>query len=77
MKVAFLGLGTMGAPMAANILARSHALAVWNRSRGRAQPLVDAGARLAASPADAAHGADAVVHDARRSDRRARRHRRP
>ncbi|HEX9100560.1 MAG TPA: NAD(P)-binding domain-containing protein, partial [Polyangia bacterium] len=56
MNVAFLGLGTMGAPMAANVRARGHALAVWNRSPGRAQPLVDAGARLAATPADAARG---------------------
>ncbi|HEY2744160.1 MAG TPA: NAD(P)-dependent oxidoreductase [Polyangia bacterium] len=61
MNVAFLGLGTMGAPMAANILARNHTLAVWNRSPARAQPLVAAGARLAATPADAARGADAVV----------------
>ncbi|HEX8954332.1 MAG TPA: NAD(P)-dependent oxidoreductase [Polyangia bacterium] len=61
MNVAFLGLGTMGAPMAANDRARGHALAVWNRSPGRAQPLVDAGARLAASPADAARGAEAIV----------------
>jgi 3-hydroxyisobutyrate dehydrogenase-like beta-hydroxyacid dehydrogenase len=61
MNVAFLGLGTMGAPMAANIAARGHALTVWNRSPARAQPLVAAGARLAATPADAARGADAVV----------------
>ena len=61
MNVAFLGLGTMGAPMAANIARRGHALTVWNRSAARAQPLVDAGARLAASPAEAARGADAVV----------------
>jgi glyoxylate/succinic semialdehyde reductase len=61
MKVAFLGLGTMGAPMAANVMKRGHALTVWNRSRERAQPLVDAGARLAATPADAARGAEIVV----------------
>ncbi len=61
MNVAFLGLGTMGAPMAANLRARGHALAVWNRSPARAQPLVAAGARLAASPADAARGAQAIV----------------
>lgn len=60
MNVAFLGLGTMGAPMAANV-AKHHSLTVWNRSRARAQPLVDAGARLASTPADAARGADAVV----------------
>jgi 3-hydroxyisobutyrate dehydrogenase-like beta-hydroxyacid dehydrogenase len=60
MNVAFLGLGTMGAPMAANV-AKQHSLTVWNRSPARAQPLVDAGARLAATPADAARGADAIV----------------
>jgi 3-hydroxyisobutyrate dehydrogenase-like beta-hydroxyacid dehydrogenase len=60
MNVAFLGLGTMGAPMAANI-AKRHTLAVWNRSPARAKPLADTGARLAASPADAARGADVVV----------------
>ena len=61
MNVAFLGLGTMGAPMAANILRRGHALTVWNRTSSRAQPLVDAGARLAATPADAARDADVVI----------------
>jgi 3-hydroxyisobutyrate dehydrogenase-like beta-hydroxyacid dehydrogenase len=61
MNVAFLGLGTMGAPMAANILRRGHALTVWNRTSSRARPLVDAGARLAATPAEAARGADVVV----------------
>ena len=50
----------MGAPMAAN-LGKQHSLTVWNRSPARAQPLVDAGARLAATPADAARGADAIV----------------
>lgn len=61
MNVAFLGLGTMGAPMAANILKRGHALAVWNRSPARAESLVTAGARLASSPADAARGAEFVL----------------
>jgi 3-hydroxyisobutyrate dehydrogenase-like beta-hydroxyacid dehydrogenase len=61
MNVAVLGLGTMGAPMAANILRRGHTLAVWNRSAHRATPLVDAGARLAATPADAARDADMIV----------------
>ena len=60
MNVAFLGLGTMGAPMAANVLAH-HTVVVWNRSRDRAAPLVDSGARLAASPAAAARGAEVVV----------------
>jgi len=61
MNVAFLGLGTMGAPMAAHLLARGHTLAVWNRTPGRAAPLAAAGARVAASPADAVSGAEVVV----------------
>lgn len=61
MNVAFLGLGTMGAPMAANVLKRGHRLAVWNRTRPRAEPLAARGARLASSPADAARGAEVVV----------------
>ena len=60
MNCAFLGLGTMGAAMAANV-GRKYALTVWNRSHERAQPLVDAGARLALTPADAARGADVIV----------------
>jgi 3-hydroxyisobutyrate dehydrogenase-like beta-hydroxyacid dehydrogenase len=61
MKVAFLGLGTMGAPMASNVLSRGHTLAVWNRSPGRAESLVERGARLASSPADAVRGAEVVI----------------
>ncbi|HEX2235603.1 MAG TPA: NAD(P)-dependent oxidoreductase [Actinomycetota bacterium] len=59
--IGFCGLGQMGAPMAASLLAHGHDVAVWNRSTGRAGPLVEAGARAAESPADAAAGADAVV----------------
>jgi glyoxylate/succinic semialdehyde reductase len=61
MKIAFLGLGTMGAPMAANLLPHGHALTVWNRTPSRAQPLVDKGATLAATPAAAAAGAELVI----------------
>ncbi len=61
MNVAFLGLGTMGAPMAANVLRRGHALVVWNRTAARARPLVDAGGRLAAAPAEAARAAEVIV----------------
>jgi 3-hydroxyisobutyrate dehydrogenase-like beta-hydroxyacid dehydrogenase len=61
MNVAFLGLGTMGAPMAANVRARGHQLSVWNRSPERARPLVEAGARGCACPAEAARGAEVIV----------------
>jgi 3-hydroxyisobutyrate dehydrogenase-like beta-hydroxyacid dehydrogenase len=59
-KLAFLGLGQMGAPMAARLLAAGHDLAVWNRTAAKAEPLVQRGARLARTPADAARGAEAV-----------------
>ena len=60
MRVAFLGLGAMGEPMARNILTKGFPLTVWNRNPGRARPLVEAGARLAASPREAASGSEAV-----------------
>lgn len=60
MKVAFLGLGTMGRHMARNILEAGHELTVWNRTTERAAALVDAGASVATSPHDAARDAEAV-----------------
>jgi 3-hydroxyisobutyrate dehydrogenase len=51
----------MGAPIARNLLRAGFDVAVWNRSPDRARELVDAGARLAASPADAASSADMVI----------------
>jgi 3-hydroxyisobutyrate dehydrogenase-like beta-hydroxyacid dehydrogenase len=54
MNIAFLGLGRMGHGMAANLLQAGHSLTVWNRTRSRADELQSRGARLAASPADAA-----------------------
>jgi 3-hydroxyisobutyrate dehydrogenase-like beta-hydroxyacid dehydrogenase len=61
MNIAFLGLGGMGTPMAGHLLAAGHALTVWNRTPQRAQPLVNAGAALAATPAEAVRHADAVL----------------
>ena len=56
MKVGFVGLGRMGSAMATNLLKAGHELAVWNRTPGKADALVDAGARRAICPADAADG---------------------
>ena len=56
--IAFLGIGIMGRPMAANLLAAGYPVAVWNRSPGKTAALAEAGARVAASPADAAKGAE-------------------
>jgi 3-hydroxyisobutyrate dehydrogenase-like beta-hydroxyacid dehydrogenase len=56
MRVAFLGLGIMGRPMASNLVKAGHEVSVWNRSAGREVE----GARTASSPADAARGAEVV-----------------
>ena len=61
MKIGFLGLGKMGTPMARRLLAAGHELAVWNRSEGRAEPVIREGAIAAATPAEAELGAQAVI----------------
>ncbi|MEU6661157.1 NAD(P)-dependent oxidoreductase [Streptomyces sp. NPDC046821] len=60
-QIAFLGLGHMGAPMARHLLDAGHPLTVWNRTPAKAAPLVERGAVLADSPADAVRGADVVI----------------
>jgi 3-hydroxyisobutyrate dehydrogenase len=59
-RIAFLGLGRMGAGMAARLLGAGHRLTVYNRTAARAETLVQAGAALARTPRDACDGADAV-----------------
>jgi 3-hydroxyisobutyrate dehydrogenase len=59
--VAFIGLGRMGHGMAGRYLDAGFSLAVWNRSKAKAEDLIARGARWASSPADAADGADAIV----------------
>ncbi|MGA2806946.1 MAG: NAD(P)-dependent oxidoreductase [Terracidiphilus sp.] len=61
MKIAFLGLGKMGAPMAGRLLAAGHDLTVWNRTPERTQVLAAQGAKVAATPAAAARTAEAVL----------------
>ncbi len=60
LRVALLGLGTMGAGMAANWLAKGFPLSVWNRTPAKAQALAAQGAKAAATPRDAAEGADCI-----------------
>ena len=60
-NVAVLGLGAMGSRMAARLLEAGHDVVVWNRTSGRAAPLVERGARMAATPAEAAEGVEAVI----------------
>ena len=59
-RVALLGLGAMGAGMAANWLAKGFALSVWNRTHAKAEALTAKGAKAAATPREAAAGADAI-----------------
>src|SRR6185312_6051020 len=59
--VAFIGLGKMGHGMAGRYLDAGFKVAVWNRSKAKAEDLIARGARWAASSADAAAEADAVV----------------
>jgi 3-hydroxyisobutyrate dehydrogenase-like beta-hydroxyacid dehydrogenase len=61
MNVGFIGLGSMGAPMARNLVRAGHALTVFNRTRSRAEQLQAPGAKVAGTPADAASGADALI----------------
>jgi 3-hydroxyisobutyrate dehydrogenase-like beta-hydroxyacid dehydrogenase len=56
MKVAFLGLGIMGRPMASNLVKAGHDVTVWNRTAGKAVE----GARTATTPAEASRSAEVV-----------------
>jgi 3-hydroxyisobutyrate dehydrogenase-like beta-hydroxyacid dehydrogenase len=60
-RIAFLGLGAMGRPMAGRLLDAGHDLRVWNRTPGRAEDLAGRGAERAATPADAARGVEFVI----------------
>jgi 4-hydroxybutyrate dehydrogenase/sulfolactaldehyde 3-reductase len=61
MKVAFLGLGTMGGPMAVNLIRKGHALAVYDIDAKAAARFEKQRCRIAADPREAAQGAEAVV----------------
>lgn len=60
-KIAFIGLGLMGKPMAMNLLKAGHTVTVWNRTPERAQELVAAGATLAKTPREAATACDFLI----------------
>jgi 3-hydroxyisobutyrate dehydrogenase len=60
-RIAFIGLGTMGAAMAANLRRAGFEVTGWNRTPGRAAGLRELGVAEAASPAEAARAADVVV----------------
>jgi len=59
-KLGFIGLGAMGRPMALNLMKAGYAMTVYARRAQALEPLVAAGARTAANPADVARAADVV-----------------
>ena len=59
--VAVLGTGIMGAAMARNLLSAGMEVRVWNRSREKAEPLAEDGAKVTDTPAEAAEGADFLI----------------
>ncbi len=61
-KIAFIGLGVMGGPMAGHLLRAGHDVTVYNRTPAKSEDWTKAhGGRAAASPAEAAKGVDAVI----------------
>lgn len=60
-KIAFLGTGLMGAPMASRLLDAGFDVTVWNRNSAKAAPLAEKGAKLAQSAAEAAETAELVI----------------
>ena len=60
--IAYLGLGTMGAGMASNLVKAGYKLAVWNRSAEKCKPFARKGARVADTPADAVHDVDLAMY---------------
>ncbi|WP_374592256.1 3-hydroxyisobutyrate dehydrogenase [Aquabacterium sp.] len=61
MKIAFIGLGNMGGPMARNLVKAGHAVRVFDLNSVAVQTLADAGAEATLSPADAVHNAEFVI----------------
>jgi 3-hydroxyisobutyrate dehydrogenase len=54
-KIGWIGVGRMGYPMAERLLKAGHAVAIWNRTRAKAEPLAGPGGRIADRPADLAN----------------------
>jgi 3-hydroxyisobutyrate dehydrogenase len=61
MKIGVCGTGRMGSSIAQRLISVGHEVGVWNRNPAKTKPLVDAGAKLFASPAELAGGCDIVV----------------
>jgi len=61
-KIAYLGLGTMGAGMASNLLKAGYKLTVWNRTATKCDPFARKGARVGRTPADAVRDVDLIIY---------------
>jgi 3-hydroxyisobutyrate dehydrogenase len=61
MKLGYIGIGLMGKPMVLRLLAAGHEVAVWNRSKDKLAPVLEKGAKAAASPADVARASEIVM----------------
>jgi 3-hydroxyisobutyrate dehydrogenase len=61
MTLGFIGIGLMGRPMTLRLLAAGHEVTVWNRSPDKLVPVLEKGARRAASPAEVARNAEIVM----------------
>jgi 3-hydroxyisobutyrate dehydrogenase-like beta-hydroxyacid dehydrogenase len=61
MRIGFIGIGTMGAPLANNLRKSGFAVSVWNRTPEKAEALAKKGAELARTPAQCAAGKDLVL----------------
>ena len=61
MKIGVCGTGRMGASIAQRLIAVGHEVAVWNRSPARTRPLVDAGAKQAATPAALVESCETII----------------
>jgi 3-hydroxyisobutyrate dehydrogenase len=60
-KIGFIGMGIMGAPMVENLLESGYDVIVHSRTKAKAEPVIEAGARWAESPAECAENADVVI----------------
>ncbi|MBW4083459.1 NAD(P)-dependent oxidoreductase [Paenibacillus sp. S150] len=60
-QIGFIGLGTMGAPMASNLLRSGFGVTVYNRTAAKSEPLRAEGAQVAATPQNAAQGKDVII----------------
>jgi 3-hydroxyisobutyrate dehydrogenase-like beta-hydroxyacid dehydrogenase len=60
-RIGFIGLGTMGKPMAANLISKGYSVMVYNRTVQKVDELEKSGAKVASTPADAARSSDVLI----------------